>query len=228
MTGIIVLCRFNSSRLPGKILKEIKNKPLLLYIIERLNSISKKHPVVVCTSKEITDDPIEKFCEEHKIKTYRGSLDNVAERFKNCAIENRFDNAVRINGDNLFLDVELISNIIESHEKEQFMFSSNVKERTYPKGMSVEIVDVNYYKEAFTNFEKDDLEHVMTYFYRQKSNKHKFHYNHCELPLGLNFAIDTNEDFEKASKIIHKMIMPHTDYGVNQIIELNKELDEKK
>lgn len=228
MTGIIVLCRFNSSRLPGKILKKINGKPLLLYIIERLKSVSEQYSIVVCTSEEVTDNPIVEFCAENDINIYRGSLDNVALRFMNCAFENDFENAVRINGDNLFLDDDLVLKLIHTHEKEGYLFSSNVKERTFPKGMSVEIVNVKYYQEEFVNFEKNDLEHVMTYFYRQESDKHKYHYNEKQVPSGLNFAIDTQEDFLKASKIINKMTRPHIEYGIDQIIQLNKSLDEKK
>lgn len=228
MTGIIVLCRFNSSRLPGKILRKIKGKPLLLYIIERLKSVSEKHPVVVCTSNEVTDNPIVQFCTENDINIYRGSLNNVALRFMNCALENGFENAVRINGDNLFLDDNLILKIIKTHKKEGYMFSSNVKERTFPKGMSVEIVNVRYYQEAFPNFDKTDLEHVMTYFYRQEHENHKYHYNEKQTPSVLNFAIDTQEDFNKASNIISEMRQPHIEYGINQIIQLNKKLNEKK
>jgi len=228
MTGIIVLCRFNSSRLPGKILKKVNGKPLLLYIVERLNSVSKQYPIVVCTSKEVTDNPIAEICAENDINIYRGHLDNVALRFMNCALQNSFENAVRINGDNLFLDDDLIKKLIHTHEEQGYLFSSNVKGRTFPKGMSVEIVNVKYYQEKFLNFEENDLEHVMTYFYRQESDKHKYHYNEKHVRLGLNFAIDTQEDFSKASEIINKMTRPHTEYGIDQIIQLNKSIDEKK
>ena len=57
MTGIIVLCRYNSSRLPGKILKKINGKEILAYIIERLEKL-KNYPLVICTSIEKTDDII--------------------------------------------------------------------------------------------------------------------------------------------------------------------------
>lgn len=226
MTGIIILCRYNSTRLPGKILKEINGSPLLLYLIERLTDISNEYPIVVCTSEEVTDNPIVEFCKENDIKTYRGSLDNVAFRFKNCALENGFENAVRINGDNLFLDADLILKMIKTHEKGDYKFSSNVKGRTFPKGISVEIVNIGYYEEKYPFFNESDLEHVMTYFYRQDSDTHMYHYGDEKMPSGLNFAIDTEEDFDNALKIINRMEQHHTCYGVEQIIQLNKDLNE--
>ena len=62
MVGIIVLCRHNSSRLPGKILKEIDGKPILSYILERLSPLGEQYQVVVCTSDEDSDDPISRYC----------------------------------------------------------------------------------------------------------------------------------------------------------------------
>ena len=63
-TGLIVLCRYNSSRLPGKILKEINGKPLLSYILERLKLSRQSDQIIVATSDQPTDDPIAEFCKK--------------------------------------------------------------------------------------------------------------------------------------------------------------------
>ena len=166
MTGIIILCRYNSSRLHGKIMKRINGKEILTYILERLAVLEEEYPIVVCTSIEKSDDPIVDYCKKNQIDYYRGDLNNVALRFLNCAQEHGFENAVRINGDNLFLDAGLIKNMILLKESSKVEFVSNVKERTFPKGISVEIVSTAFYQKEFQNFENSDLEHVMTYFYR--------------------------------------------------------------
>lgn len=220
MTGIIVLCRYNSSRLPGKILREINGKPILQYIIERLNDLKEEYPFVICTSQEATDDPIVNFCIENGIKYFRGSLDNVALRFLNCAKENGFNNAVRINGDNLFLDDTLIKSVIEIIESKELNFISNVKDRTFPKGMSIEIVDTAFYESSYPFFKDGDFEHVMTYFYRGNLDKIEFVYNEKPMISTVNLAIDTLEDFENAELILNKMNKNHTAYDYNDIINL--------
>ena len=228
MTGIIILCRFNSSRLPGKILKSINGKTILEYIVERLYSLKKIYPVVICTSDQASDDPIAQFCQEKGWEVYRGSLENVAERFKSCAQAYGFSNAVRINGDNIFVDSQLVQKIIHEHELGGYQFSSNVKGRTFPKGMSVEVINVAYYEQQYPFFTESDHEHVMTYFYRQEKETHKFHYNNLNYGKTLNFAIDTQEDFERAKKVIDKMNGASAIFGMEEIVELYNILDEEK
>ncbi|MBQ0735330.1 cytidylyltransferase domain-containing protein [Aquimarina celericrescens] len=225
MTGIIILCRYNSSRLPGKILKTINEKPILDYILERLERLKNDFPIIVCTSIEKTDDPIVEFCQKNNIKHYRGSLDNVAARFLKCARTFGLSHAVRINGDNLFLDVDLIQSMISMLEEKELHFISNVEKRTFPRGMSVEIVNVDYYENSFSDFDDSDLEHVMTYFYRNKSERMKFVYNESKNNLAkLNLAIDTQEDFENAKQIIAHMDKDHRLYNYNEVINLHRKI----
>lgn len=228
MTGIIVLCRYSSSRLPGKILKPINGKPILKYILERLSLLNGKAPIVICTSDEPTDDRIVQYCIENGIKHFRGSLNNVAERFLSCAQHFGFSEAVRINGDNIFLDYELIEGMITQHVLNKSVFTSNVRNRTYPKGMSVEIVSIEHYAQSLPLFNEEDKEHVMTYFYRQNNLNHFFVYNKKDYGETLNFAIDTSEDFYNATQVIRLMERDHTNYKMDDIIELYRLVYEKK
>lgn len=228
MTGIVVLCRYNSSRLPGKILRPINGKELLGYILERLETLQKEYPVVICTSVERTDDPIVDYCVKKNIDYYRGDLNNVAKRFLDCCQEHGFRYAVRINGDNIFLDYQLIERMIGKIESGKLNFVSNVKKRTFPKGMSVEIVDVDFYKEKYPFFSTDDLEHVMTYFYRTDEGRKEFVYDEPEHGIGLNFAVDTMEDLKGAERIIAKMDKDHRLYGYREIIDIYKRLNNDK
>lgn len=225
MTGIIVLCRYNSSRLPGKILMKLKGKELLGYIMERLAVLGGKYPVVVCTSSEKSDDPIVAYCKEKQLHYYRGDLDNVAHRFLNCAKQFGFENAVRINGDNLFLDAHLIDTMIGKHENNKRLFVSNVKDRTFPRGMSIEIVKTDFYESMYPHFNESDKEHVMTYFYRLDNKNIEYVYNKKVVDSALNLAIDTPEDLNKANKILEAMNRDHTLYGYKEIINL---VDSKK
>lgn len=228
MIGIIVLCRYSSSRLPGKILKILNGKPILQYIVERLEKLDKNIPVVICTSEEPSDDIIEHYCKTNNLNIFRGSLDNVAQRFLDCSKMQNFSSSVRINGDNVFLDYELIQSMIKTHLSTNSLFTSNVKDRTFPKGMSVEIVDVNYYQDNINNFSEEDKEHVMTYFYRKENKRHKFIYNTEDYGKTLNFAIDTSEDFKNASAVIELMKDSHVNYKMKEIITLYNQVYEKK
>ena len=228
MTGILVLCRYSSSRLRGKILKEIDHKPILQYILERLGRLNLQWPVVVCTSEEPSDNPIVSFCKDNGVDYFRGDLENVALRFMDCARGFGLKNAVRINGDNIFLDSGLIESMILEHQAGGYKFSSNVLQRTFPKGMSVEIVDVEHYLENYPHFTPEDMEHVMTYFYRQQSASYYFRFNSLNYGKTLNFAIDTQEDFNVAVRIVELMEHDHTTYDMEKIIELYRKVNGEK
>ena len=71
---IIIQARLSSSRLPNKVLMEIKGTPLLQFLVERLNTVFDKSKLLVATSTRIEDDKIESFCNELNIQCYRGSF----------------------------------------------------------------------------------------------------------------------------------------------------------
>lgn len=221
--GVAILSRYNSSRLPGKALKEINGKTLLEYIYERVNEVLPSEQIIIATSEETSDDVIANYCKQHNWKYYRGSLDNVAERFYQAGINLGVDYLIRINGDNLFLDIPLLENMINLTHSYQYDFISNVKGRTYPKGMSIEIVRLIHYKNLLKdiNKEKQYQEHVTLYLYENELTSYHFVYNHeLEEMAGIQLAIDTPDDFEKAVRIIDSFDKEHTHYNIKEIAEI--------
>ncbi len=228
-TGIIVLCRYNSSRLPGKILKTIQGKAVLQYIMERLQCTVPEGNIVVATSVEPSDNPIAEYCSAKGWNCFRGDLDNVSQRFLGCALKYEMEYAVRINGDNLFLDPELLSSMLAIVEGDRFDFITNVKDRTFPIGMSIEIVRTPFYKSLIERFAEDAyLEHVTLYLYdHPKIGRRQYVYNErCPEAKGLKLAVDEAKDFDLASKIIGKMNKLHAFYGIKEIYHLITSLNE--
>ncbi len=221
--GIIVLCRFNSSRLPGKILKEIEGKPVLTYILERLKKSNYSDGIVVATSDSTADDPIARYCEDHDVNCFRGSLDNVSERFATCAAKNQFDVVTRVNGDNLFTDPVLVDQAIELAIEGDYDFVSNVDGRTFPTGMSVEVIKTSFYEKVLKQFNSPDhLEHVTLWLYQHPdSGQFKYIYNDTHPKAhGLKLALDCEEDLNFVSLLLQKMDRPHTAYGWKDIVKL--------
>lgn len=227
--GAIIICRYNSSRLPGKILKEIKGRPILTHIIRRLQKIENLN-IAIGTSIEPTDDPIVEYCIENDINYYRGSLDNVAERFLKASESFKYDYSIRVNGDNLFIDVEAMQNMIEIAQTDQFDFISNVKERTFPAGMSIEIVKIGFYRHIIKKFNTSYYnEHVTIYLYEhEKCGQFHFYYNE-KVPKakGLKIAIDTKEDFKNAQKVIRQLKNGLDNYNLSEIANAIINIDEK-
>lgn len=221
--GVIILCRYNSSRLPGKILREINRKPILEYIVEKIQTVLDRSEIVIATSNEVHDDPIEIYCNNNLINCYRGDLNNVAERFLQASLEYKFDYSIRINGDNIFIDSLCLKQLIEVARSNKYEFISNVKERTFPKGMSIEIVKIEKYKEWIRKFTSmDHFEHVTKYIYEHEQEVDAYFHFNTRVPeaAGEQFAIDTITDFSMAKDILNLHKGSHLEIGLEELIKL--------
>lgn len=227
--GIVILFRYSSKRLPGKALIQINGKEVLKYIIEKLETIFNKSSLIIATSTDKSDNVIEKFSKQERIKCYRGSLDNVALRFYEAACQKRWEYAVRICGDNIFVNIEAITSMLQALEKKDYIFLSNTKGRTFPKGMSVEIVKLDYYKNLLDKINKVDKykEHVMLYFYEKDPPKNHYYFYNNAVPEAaeMQLALDTPDDLEKIQNIINQFSKPHWKYSLKEIFEICKKLN---
>ena len=222
--GAVIICRYNSTRLPGKILKEIDGVPILQHIVNRLQQLPDLQ-IIVATSEQPTDDPIVKFCKDNEINYYRGSLENVAERFQEAFDFLDVDYALRVNGDNLFIDTETMSAMIDIARTGDYDFVSNVKNRTFPAGMSIEIVRCDFYRHIINNFDTSHhKEHVTIYLYDNEDCGNFYFFYNEKYPeaKGLKIAIDTKQDFDTAKKIVQSLQHGLSDYTLEEVARLIK------
>jgi len=203
----IILCRFDSNRLPGKILMEIEGKPILRHIYDRLLLCAEPQQIVVATSERPQDDPIFHYSSENNIQCFRGSFKNVAQRFLDCAKLHHADYIARINGDNFFVPTAVINEMSDAAKSRSYDFLTNVKNRTFPKGMSVEMVRTVFYENQYRQFHRGDhFEHVTLYLYENQPKNSFFLYNRAyPQAAGLPLAIDDEADFARVSEIYHRL-----------------------
>lgn len=207
-TGTIILARFNSKRLPGKALRLVGNKRLLEHVVSRLEAVFQRDKLVIATSDEATDDPIVSFAETMGVNCFRGSLDKVGERFYAAACANNFDTVVRVNGDNVLLDPYLIKEMLEIFDDRKLDFMSNVKGRTFPKGVSVEVVRTEYYGNFLDSIKSDPFynEHVMPIFYENDIASHYYYYNDKVKDCGgVDLSLDDQNDLERTVWMLKRL-----------------------
>lgn len=177
-------------------------------LLERLELLGSEN-IIIATSHEETDDVIAAYCNKHNINVFRGSLNDVAGRFLAAACHFKLDYAVRINGDNLFADAHLIKDVTHIAMANQYDFVSNVPGRTFPTGMSIEVIKTSFYNEAYSLFKEEKyLEHVTLYFYEHPDvckNCHFIQNEQLAVAIGNKMAIDTKEDIDIANKIIEQL-----------------------
>lgn len=206
--GIVILSRYSSSRLPGKVLLPIAGKPLLAHITDRLQRLPATFPLIVATSDAASDDPIADFCRQRDLPCYRGSLTDVAGRFLAAAREQDWDYAVRINGDNLFIDLEAFEEMAGRALSGQYDFISNVPERSFPYGMSIEMVQVDFFQKIYEQLTDERYrEHVTLYLYEHPDiGRRYYHYNtHYPALSGKRLAVDTAADLIRTERLVQQL-----------------------
>jgi spore coat polysaccharide biosynthesis protein SpsF len=223
--GAIVQARMSSRRLPGKSLRPLGGKPMLQYVLESLTQVEDLAGTLVATSTDPSDDPIAEFCERFATSCFRGSLDNVAERFLAAARTHSFSAFVRVSGDSPLLDPRLVTRVIDLLRESDADLATNVFPRTYPAGMSVELVKTQTFARIVPELtEPDDREHVTSFFYRNAADFQIASFVR-EIPRrDVHLAVDTPEHFEAVARLVGSMNRPHWDYAVDDILRLCDEL----
>jgi len=162
----IIQARMGSTRLPGKVLLDIVGKPMLWHIVNRLRYSKLINRIVVGTSINKKDDLIENFCKEYKIDFYRGSEEDVLDRYYQTAKVFEANIIIRITADCPLIDPEIVDLVIKNHIKTNSDYTSNTIKRTFPRGLDAEVFNFDSLKRVCRNAtEPYQREHVTVYFY---------------------------------------------------------------
>jgi spore coat polysaccharide biosynthesis protein SpsF len=220
----IVQARTSSTRLSNKVLRTVNAKPLVKYVLERLERARSIDVVVVATSDDASDDALASFCEAARVDCHRGSLNDVAGRILGAARSRDVDVFVRISADSPLLDQTLVDRAVALLEQTGCDLATNVyPTRTFPHGQSVEAVRTTAFERAraFAT-EAADLEHVTPVFYRRAGDFAISPFAH-DPDLGhLQLAVDTESDLAAFSDIVAAMERPHWEYGLDEVLELHR------
>lgn len=219
----IIQARMGSQRFPGKVLREINGKSLLLYLFERLQRSPVLDMIVIATSDDNSDKLVVDYCAGKGIPHFKGSLKNVAKRFRDFLDTFPIDAFVRINGDSPLLDQHLVTQAVEIFCKYSYDIVTNVQKRSFPKGQSVEVIKSDVYLAHYPLFADEfEQEHVTPYFYRNKNKFDIFNLESSKDWGSVQLSIDTQEDFRMVEKMISLMDKPHWEYDLDALMALRK------
>lgn len=207
----ITQARTGSTRFPNKVLKAINGKSLLEIHLERILKSKKISKLVVATTINEKDKIISDIASKIGIEYYKGSEEDVLDRFYKAAKKYNPNWIVRLTSDCPIIDAKLIDQVINMAQIENLDYCSNTLIEAYPDGQDIEVFKFDSLKVAWREAKKNsDREHVTPYIkdnssfllgQKFKSNNYPCNKNYYHVRL----TVDEIEDFKVIEYLINKL-----------------------
>jgi len=217
--------RMSSSRLPGKMLKDIGDKPVIQHLVDRLRNCSTLDDIVIATTVNKSDDPLVDWAENYNVKYYRGSEEDVLQRVIEAHIFMDTHVIVEITGDCPFTDPDIVDIGVNTFLSNDIDYLTNCEKITAPPGLFVQVFKLESLIEIGQLIKDPAVrEHVSLYFY-ENPNKYKvFHLISSpkwKLPPDTRIYLDYPEDLEFLNKVYQCFINQYKyDFSAEDIVEL--------
>ena len=207
MIGCIIQARMGSSRLPGKVMKKVDEHDTVLdYVINQIKFSKKIDKVIVATTDLVEDDIICEHLMSQEIKFYRGSSEDVLDRYYNCAKKFSIDTIVRITADNPLIDPDIIDLVIDEYTIHDCDFATNTLPRTFPYGTETEVFSFESLENAWKKAKKPSEREHVTPFIRNSENEFKIINKKNQDDFShIRYTIDHKEDLELVRAIVQNI-----------------------
>lgn len=221
----LIFARCDSSRLPGKVLLPINGRPMLGRVIDRLRRARRAGKLMIATSVRPIDDPLVAFAADEGLGCFRGALDDVAGRALACAAAAGAPRFIRISGDSPFIDPVLLDEMVELHERSGAELTTNLHPRTFPPGVSIEVVETAALGRLIDGAPSaEEREHVTLHFY-QNAGRYRI-VNHAvaeDLYAGASLVVDTEGDLRRAVWITERLGAKPEAASLRQVVDLARQ-----
>jgi len=200
----IVQARMGATRLPGKVLEDLAGQPMLARVVDRTHQAKALDTVAVATTTQPVDDVIVRLCEERNWTYFRGSEEDVLDRYYQTSSALDADVVVRITADCPLIVPEIIDRIINEFLSyyPEVEYVSNTLVRTFPQGLDVEVMSFDALKRAWQENQNPAWrEHVTPYIWRHPK---KFKIRNVTNDIDYSYmrwTVDTIEDLTFVRKI---------------------------
>ncbi|MDP3396779.1 MAG: glycosyltransferase family protein [Methanoregula sp.] len=204
-TVAIIQTRMGSTRLPGKVMKDLLGLPMIVRQMNRVKRSSLIDDIVIATTTKPADDVIVKLCSDRGWNCFRGSENDVLDRYYQAACVFDADPVVRITSDCPLIEPETTDLVIREYQKRRphIDYACNfLPERTYPRGLDTEVFSFDALKESWEDDRNPAYREHVTQYILKNPDRFRIHgvmndkdYSH------MRWTVDTPEDFLLVQKI---------------------------
>ena len=221
--GIIIQARMGSTRLPGKVLSEIVGKPLIEHVVLRVKKSKYADQIIVAITNKKQDDRLVEFLKLLDVSIFRGSEEDVLDRYYQAAKKYHLDIIVRVTGDCPLIDLTVVDNTIQYFLHNDYDYVSNTVKETFPDGLDVEVFSFECLEQSYnTAHLPSEREHV-TPFTRNHPEKFKIgnFKNNVDLS-NLRWTVDEMDDLEFDRAIYRELYHLNPFFDMQDVLNILK------
>lgn len=227
---VIIQARMGSTRLPGKVLMKVLDKTVLEYVIERCSFARCVKSVVVATTDGPEDDPIAGLLASRRIAVFRGSRDDVLDRYYQAAAGAGAEHIARITADCPLIDPAVIDRAGEMYAESGADYCANILKRTYPDGEDVELFSLRALEKAWKEAAlASEREHVTPFI---RKHTELFRCVNFEYPRDISakrWTLDRTEDFGLIKAVLEALYPANPAFSMEDAVDfLSKHPDIEK
>ncbi len=217
----VVQARVGSTRLPGKVLKPLRGRPVLEHVLRRVQRASCVTATVLATTILDEDSALEGVAADLGVPVLRGPVDDVLTRYAMAATRFEAEHVVRITADCPCIDPDVIDRVVRAHLDAGVDYTSNTHPRSFPHGLDVEVVSRSaLVRAAEQATRREDREHVTSFIWSQPD---RFRIANVvahpeETGPDIRVTLDTAEDYVMLQAVFD--LMETDDFGARDIVRL--------
>ncbi|MDO8662363.1 MAG: glycosyltransferase family protein [Candidatus Omnitrophota bacterium] len=202
LTVAIIQARNGSTRLPGKVMRCVNERPMVIWVVDRVRAATLVDEVVVATTVDAQDDAMAEMLSDSGVRVLRGSTHDVLDRYYVAARQVSVENIVRITADCPLIDARVIDDVVGLFLKSGSDYTCNIMSRTYPDGQDVEVFSFGSLERAWQEAKTPrEREHVTIYFrehpefFKISNLKYEHEWGH------MRWTLDYAEDFAMIEEV---------------------------
>jgi len=227
--ALLVQARTGSTRLPGKVLRQVGGRPVLAWMLDRLKTVKNVDTLAVITSVLPQDDAVDELCRKEGVLCFRGSETDLLDRHYQAGLFYNADAVVKVPSDCPLIDPGIVEKVVAIYRSNEFDYVSNLHPASWPDGMDVEVMSMEALEQAWKEADKPfQREHCTPFIWDQPERFalcNVWYETGEDLSKSVRLTLDYSEDLVLIEALIERLNTKHGggDYSVSRILDILEE-----